>query len=183
MNIGYVKHKSNGVEGEGRKEWFELGIRPPFMQSATFSMHKNKNKTKATEPDYKIWTNYNRKGENFRGVEVGALWKKVQRDGVTPYFAGHIETPAVGTGKLYISLFETKLFQGEKAADIDWIYDVNWQPYSGGSNNQSTGGYTEPTAYTSSAHGGDIPIYDERETSTNTGSRNPITDADARLYM
>ena len=173
MNIGYVKHKSNGIEGEGRKEWFELGIRPPFMASATFSMHKNTRKQKDSEPDYKIWTNYNRKGEHFRGVEVGALWKKVSRDGKTNYFTGKIETPAVANGVLNITLFETKVFENDTAADIDWIYDVNWKPQSNNNSNASygTGGYTEPTTYTSNPNGGDdIPIHVE---SSNGGNIDP----------
>ena len=181
MNIGYVKHKSNGVEGEGRKEWFELGIRPPFMQSATFSMHKNKNKTKDSEPEYSIWTNYNRKGENFRGVKVGGLWKKMQKDGKTAYFTGVIESPAFNNGKLNIALFETKLFKDEVASDIDWIYDVNWQPYNGNSRNSNdynTSGYAEPIAYTSGANGNKIPVHDERESNAN----GQLSD-DARYYM
>uniref|UniRef100_UPI0040489CC5 DUF736 family protein n=1 Tax=Aliarcobacter sp. TaxID=2321116 RepID=UPI0040489CC5 len=183
MNIGYVKHKTNGMTGNERKEWFELGIRPPFMTSATFSMHKNQNKKNSNEPDYTIWTNYNRKGENFRGVKVGGLWKKVQRDGITPYFTGVIESPAFPpTGKLNITLFETKVFEGESAADIDWIYDVNWQPYQGNTNGASTGastgGYTEPIAYSSNPNGGnEIPVRME------DSKGRPVTAEEARLYM
>ena len=178
MNIGYVKHKTNGAIGDDRKEWFELGIRPPLMESATFSMHKNKSKQNANEPDYTIWTNYNRKGENFRGVKVGGLWKKLQKDKVTTYFTGVIESPAFATGKLNITLFEAKVFQGESAADIDWIYDVNWQPYQGNTNSTSTGGYTEPIAYASNPNGGDdIPIHVE------DSKGKPITAEEARLYM
>lgn len=175
-NIGYVKHKNNGKDGAERKEWFELGIRPPFMESATFSMHKNKDKRNSNEPDYTIWTNYNRKGEKFRGVKVGGFWKKVQRDGVTPYFTGVIESPAFVNGKLNITLFETKVFKDEVAADIDWIYDVNWQPSQG--SNQNTGGYTEPVAYASNPNGGaDIPVHIE------TPSGRPVTADEARMYM
>lgn len=179
MNIGYVKHKTNGAEGADRKEWFELGIRPPFMESATFSMHKNKDKSKATEPDYTIWTNYNRKGEKFRGIKVGGLWKKLQKDGTTPYFTGVIESPAFANGKLNITLFETKVFAGEVAADIDWIYDVNWQPFSENPNSgYSTGGYSEPVAYSSNPNGGDgIPVHMEN-------SRGGAVSAEeARMYM
>ena len=177
MNIGYVKHKTNGMTGDDRKEWFELGIRPPFMESATFSMHKNKSKQNANEPDYTIWTNYNRKGENFRGVKVGGLWKKLQKDKVTAYFTGVIESPAFATGKLNITLFEAKVFQGENAADIDWIYDVNWQPYQGNTNSTSTGGYTEPIAYASNPNGDDIPVHME------DSKGRPVTAEEARLYM
>ena len=169
MNIGAVKHKSNGLEGEQRKEWFELIIRPPFMQSATFSMHKNKNKQNPNEPDYKIWTNYNRKGENFRGVEVGAIWKKVSRDGKTTYLTGTIESPAFQFGKLNFALFETKVFSNETAADIDWIYDVNWNPpQSRGSNQQQT--YTEPVQR-------DIPIQYEN------AQGQSISQEEANQYM
>ncbi len=178
MNIGYVKHKNNGKDGAERKEWFELGIRPPFMESATFSMHKNQNKQNSNEPDYTIWTNYNRKGESFRGVKVGGLWRKVQKDGKTPYFTGVIESPAFTTGKLNITLFEAKVFEGETAADIDWIYDVNWQPYQGNSNSSSTGGYTEPTTYTSNPNGGaDIPVHIENS------NGKPVSADEARYYL
>ena len=178
MNIGYVKHKTNGMTGAERKEWFELGIRPPFMESATFSMHKNNDKKNSNEPDYTIWTNYNRKGESFRGVKVGGLWRKVQKDGKTQYFTGVIESPAFATGKLNITLFETKVFENEKAADIDWIYDVNWQPYQGNQNSNSTGGYTEPVAYASNPNGGaDIPVHMEN------ASGKMISADEARIYM
>lgn len=178
MNIGYIKHKTNGLTGNERKEWFELGIRPPFMESATFSMHKNQNKQNSNEPDYTIWTNYNRKGESFRGVKVGGLWRKVQRDGKTPYFTGVIESPAFATGKLNITLFEAKVFEGETAADIDWIYDVNWQPYQGNSNSSSTGGYTEPVTYSSNPNGGaDIPVHVENS------NGKTISADEARLYL
>lgn len=178
MNIGYVKHKTNGMTGAERKEWFELGIRPPFMESATFSMHKNNDKKNSNEPDYTIWTNYNRKGESFRGVKVGGLWRKVQKDGKTQYFTGVIESPAFATGKLNITLFETKVFENEKAADIDWIYDVNWQPYQGNSNSSSTGGYTEPVAYASNPNGGaDIPVHME------DASGKTISADEAKYYM
>lgn len=179
MNIGAVKFKTNGLDGEARREWYELIIRPPFVQSATFSVHPNKNKSKDSEPDYKIWSNYNRKGEHFRGVEVGALWKKLSKDRKTSYLNGFVESPAFANGKLNITLFETKKFDNEDASKIDWLYDVNWQPPRG-NYGQSSGydntGHTEPTMYTPSSNGNEIPVYVEPQ-------GKPISADEARNYL
>lgn len=161
MNIGAVKHKTNGKEGDERKEWFELIIRPPFMDSHTFSMHKNTRKQRDSEPDYKIWTNYNRKGEKFRGIEVGAVWKKKSRDGNTTFLSASIESPAFASGKINVTLFETKVFEGESAADIDWIYDVVWKPQTNNQSNSNYGGNTEPHSYTQGPSGNQIPVHVE----------------------
>ena len=162
MNIGAVKGRNNGKDGAERKEWFDLIIRPPFVPSMTLSMHKNKNRIKDSEPEYKIWYNYNRKGEAFRGVEIGAIWRKVSKDGKTTYFNGFIESPAFASGKLNITLFETKVFKNDDPSKIDWLYDVNWQaPKTNNSNSYNQSSYAEPVSYTSNNQGGEIPVYVE----------------------
>ena len=154
MNIGVIVQNSRMVHKDGadiKQEWLEMLIRAPFMASGTFSVHPNKAKQKNTEPDYNLWHNFSRKGESFRGTKVGALWKKVSKDGKTEYFDGHIENPTVYGGKMYVSIFKAKPLQGENAEDINWLYDVIWQPPKGNSQSNSSGnyggGYTPPVEY------------------------------------
>ena len=149
MNIGVITQNSRTVKKDGedvQQQWLEMAIRPPFMSSATFSVHPN-NKTKDNEPDYNIWYNFSRKGENYRGTKVGSLWKKKSKDGKTEYFSGHIENPIVANGKMYITVFKAKPMGNEKAEDINWIYDVIWQPYQANNNNNQSNGYTPPVQY------------------------------------
>ena len=180
-NIGAVKVRDNGKEGAEFRQWFELIVRPPFMQGMSFSMHKNEKKTDS-EPDYNIWYNYNRKSEKFRGVSVGGVWKKKSKDGKTDYFSGSIESPIFPSGKLNFSMFETKVFKNEEAKDIDWIYDVIYQaPRTQRDNNSYGGGYTEPHSYTQGANGSQIPIHYETQGQAANGSQ--ISEDEARMYM
>jgi uncharacterized protein (DUF736 family) len=124
MTIGNVVQKSFESNGKVVK-YIEMIIRPPFMNSATFTISENKNKDKESAPDYFINYSYNRKNETFRRVRVGSLWNKVSDNGVQ-YKSGYIETPAVSTGKLYITLFKAKQFENEAQAP-NWLYDVIYQ--------------------------------------------------------
>ncbi len=150
MNIGVIVQCSRTVEKDGEKvkqEWLDMMVRPPFMQSATLSVHQNKNKKKPSEPDFNLWYNFSRKGENFRGAKVGAMWRKTSQDGKTEYFSGHIENPLVYGGKMYITAFKAKPMQHEKAEDINWIYDVIWQPPKGNNNQSQQNTYAAPVDY------------------------------------
>lgn len=152
MQIGNIYTATRTVKKEGEdvnQEWLEMTIRPPFMASATFSVHPNKNKKGASEPDFNIWYNYCRKNERFKGTKVGAIWRKKSSDKKTDYFSGHIENPLVYGGKMYITAFKAKPMNNEKAEDINWLYDVVWQPPKGNNNsNNHSGGYVAPTTYT-----------------------------------
>ncbi len=183
MNIGVIVKNSRTVQKDGadvKQEWLEMIVRPPFVPSCTLSVHPNKNKKHDGEPDYNLWFNFSRKGESFRGTKVGALWRKHSKDGKTEYFSGHIENPLVYGGKLYVSVFKAKPMTHEKAEDINWLYDVIWQPPKGGSNNQNggygaaSGGYTPP-----------VENYDVGMNSTQTiaGMSQEELDNEASQYM
>jgi hypothetical protein len=79
MTIGNVIQKSFEKDGKAVK-YIEMIIRPPFMQSASFTISENKNKDKENAPDYFINFSYNRKDETFRRVRVGSLWNKVSEN-------------------------------------------------------------------------------------------------------
>jgi len=140
MKIGHVQKRSYKA-GEEVKSYLEMIVRPPMMESATFTVSVNKDKVNANEPDFNIWYSFNRKGEKYPSTKVGALWNKVSDKG-TEYKNGSIECPAVPGGKLNISVFATKVKEGE---EIDWSHDVLWSPpraqESGG---YSDGGYAAP---------------------------------------
>jgi uncharacterized protein (DUF736 family) len=152
MNIGVIVKNQRIVQKDGadqKQEWLEMIVRPPFIQSCTLSVHQNKNKKSGGEPDYNLWYNFSRKGESFRGTKVGALWRKNSKNGVE-YFSGHIENPLVYGGKMYVSVFKAKPMENEKAEDINWLYDVIWQPPKGGGTSNGgydQGGYTPPVEY------------------------------------
>jgi len=151
MKIGHVSKKSYKA-GEEVKSYLEMIIRPPFMESATFTVSANKEKLNPNEPDFMIWYNFNRKGEKYPSTKVGALWNKTSDKG-TEYKNGSIECPAVQGGKLSISVFAAKVKEGEA---VEWSHDVLWSPplASNNSNGYSDGGYAAP--YTPPA-----PIYEK----------------------
>ena len=39
---------------------------------------------------------------------IGGIWNAVSNDGKTNYFRGHIETPLVAGGRVYLALFSPK---------------------------------------------------------------------------
>lgn len=123
MKIGHVSKKFY-KSGEETKSYLEMIIRPPFMESATFTVSANREKQNPNEPDFNIWYSFNRKGEKYPSTKVGALWNKVSDKG-TEYKNGSIECPAVAGGKLNISVFAAKVNEGE---EIEWSHDVLWSP-------------------------------------------------------
>ena len=160
MNIGYVKHKTNGLTGAERKEWFELGIRMPFMESATFTISANKKKENSTkqEPDFKIYYSYNRKGEKYRRVEAGALWNRTTDDGLLEYKSGNIQNPLFPNGILYFSVFAAKPFEGENPENITWSHDVIWTPYNPNKNEENNNTKKETTPIYTEIDDDEIPF-------------------------
>lgn len=141
MKIGHVSKKNYKV-GEEVRSYLEMIIRPPMMESATFTVSANKEKVNPNEPDFNIWYSFKRKGEKCPSSKVGALWNKTSDSG-TEYKNGSIECPAVPGGKLNISLFVSKAKEGE---EIDWSHDVLWTPprVQEASNSYNDGGYAAP---------------------------------------
>ncbi|PHQ89538.1 MAG: hypothetical protein COB42_06855 [Sulfurimonas sp.] len=130
MNIGITNVKSfqvdDGNGGKKEKQFLEMSIRPPHMQSATYTITANKNKENENAPDFFINFSFNRKGENYPRARVGALWNKVSQDGATEYKGGHIESPLFQNGKIYVSVFEAKLIEG--FAPPKHRHNVVWSP-------------------------------------------------------
>lgn len=129
MNIGVINKREIQIDGKTHK-YHEMIIRPPFMESATFTISPNKKKenSKKSEPDFKIYFSYNRKGEKYRRVEAGALWNKKSDSGVE-YKSGNIQSPIFPGGILYFSVFAAKPFEGENPESITWTHEVIWIPY------------------------------------------------------
>jgi len=130
MNIGVTNIRtfkvSDGQGGKREKQYLEMSIRPPFMQSATFTITKNDKGDNENAPDYLINYSYNRKNEKYPRARVGALWNKTSQDGQTTYIGGHIESPLFATGKIYISVFAAKAFEGMPPPTHR--HDVVWSP-------------------------------------------------------
>lgn len=142
MTIGHVITE---YYGEDNKRHLRMVIRPPMMESGTFSVHPNTQKEKENEPDFNIWFNYNRKGEKFPSTKVGALWNKVSDRTGNKYKDGYIETPSAMGGKLYIAVVDAKAKEGESA--LPYSHNVLWSPprsNSGGGEYANDGGYAAP---------------------------------------
>lgn len=150
MNIGVI-NKKQIIVNEKPHQYLEMIIRPPFMESATFTVSVNKKKedSEKKEPDFKIYYSYNRKGESYRRIEVGAIWNKITNDGLK-YKSGNIQSPIFPNGTLYFSIFEAKPFEGEKPESITWSHEVVWTPYRPNeeqSSNNSNSNYNQNTNY------------------------------------
>lgn len=129
MNIGVINKREIPI-GDGKThKYLEMSVRPPFMESATFTISPNKKKenSEKVEPDFNIYYSYNRKGEKYRRVKVGAIWNKTSDDGIE-YKSGNIQSPIFPNGILYFSIFTAKPLEGESPESITWTHDVIWSP-------------------------------------------------------
>lgn len=129
MNIGITNIRSfkvdDGNGGKKDKAYLEMSIRPPHMESATYTITKNENKENDNAPDFYINYSFNKRGENYPRVRAGALWNK-SSDGELEYKGGHIESPLFANGKMYIAVFEAK--QREGFPPPTHRHDVAWSP-------------------------------------------------------
>jgi uncharacterized protein (DUF736 family) len=148
MNIGVVNQKKYTVgKGEDAKTipYLELIVRPPFMESGTFTISQNKNKQNDNEPDWIIYHSFNRRGENYRRSRAGAIWNKTKDD--LEYKTGHIDTPVMPNGRLNFTLFKAKPLENEDPAKITWAYDVVWNYYDPNKDENNTSSYHDTPAY------------------------------------
>jgi uncharacterized protein (DUF736 family) len=149
MNIGVVNHKKFKVgTGADAKQvpYLEMIVRPPLMESATFTITPNKNKQNDNEPDFHINFSFNRKNENYRRARAGAIWNKTK--GELEYKTGHIDTPMMPNGRLNITLFKAKQLEGETVAPT-WAYDVVWTYYKADEDSNDTSSYNNTPVYNS----------------------------------
>lgn len=145
-NIGAVYEAKKILEEGGEQKWLEMIIEMPFCERLRCAIYPNKNKKNPNDPTWLVWRSYNRKGENFRAVQIGAIWDKVSKSG-NPYKAGHIESAAMNNGKLHFSLFASKVYEGEDPKRVTWAYDVMYsapeKSYTN-SNNSYDSNYNQP---------------------------------------
>ena len=121
MNVGYFKHKTvkdqNGVE----QKFIGGMINIPFMRPIECSLIITPPEELAGNqkaPIYKIAL-YKPKGWEVSRQIIGGIWSAVSKDGKVNYFKGHIETPLVAGGRVYIALFEPK-------EDNGLMFEVTW---------------------------------------------------------
>jgi uncharacterized protein (DUF736 family) len=130
MNIGIINKKQFTIgTGENQKvqTYHEMSLRPPHMESATYTISPNKKKQKENEPDFNIYFSFNRKNEKYRRAKVGAIWNKVSDSGVK-YKSGELKSPAFPSGRLHFAVFEAKPLEGEDPSSITWTHDIIWSP-------------------------------------------------------
>lgn len=172
MTIGHVVKLTNKEEGSDYREWQQLIIKPPFMERMSATLVENRSKKNNNEPDFLLFENITQRGDKerfngktFNARQVGAVWRRVSRDGKTNFLAGSIDTPLVYGGRFNFSLFETKIPEGKNPEDYFWLYDAVWNPYTKTNNSYSNSNndYAEPTGYTSSPTGNNIPVYVEND--------------------
>ncbi|NOQ32433.1 MAG: DUF736 family protein [Helicobacteraceae bacterium] len=134
MKIGITTVQTIG-QGENKTTYLQMSVRPPFMESATFTITKNTNEQKAeNEPDYYINYSFNRKNEKFPRVRAGAIWDKVSDNGQTEYKSGVIESPIFQNGKIHIAIFEAKPI--DENTPLTHRHDVVWSPPQLNQNNE-----------------------------------------------
>jgi len=170
MTIGHIVKLTNKEKGENYKEWLQLIIEPPFMGRLSTTMFENKNKNKDNEPDFFLYENITKRGDKdkfggftFKARQIGAVWRRVSKDGKTNFLALSIDTPLVYGGKFNFSAFQSKAVDEAVEQEHFWLYDCVWKPYKANNNNSSyynNGDYAEPVGYTKGANG-DIPVYVE----------------------
>ena len=170
MVIGHIVNLTNKQEGENFKEWQQLIREPPFMGRVSATLVANKNKKNSNEPDFHLYENITKRGDKekfndktFKPRAIGAIWRRVSKNGQTNFLAGSIDTPMVYGGKFNFSLFETKIPDNANADDYFWTYDAVWNPFKkeNTSNNYNNSyDYAEPTTYTQGPNG-NIPVYSE----------------------
>jgi|GEM_PF-1949433 len=171
MTIGHIVKLTNKEKGDKYKEWLQLIIEPPFMGRLSATMFENKNKNKDNEPDFFLYENISKRGDKdkfegktFKVRQIGAVWRRVSKDGKTNFLALSIDTPLVYGGRFNFSAFETKVPPETNAENYFWLYDCVWKPYKPSGNNSSfytSNDYAEPLSYTSNPKGGEIPVYVE----------------------
>jgi len=171
MTIGHIVHLTNKESGEAYKEWLQLIIEPPFMGRLSATMFENKNKNKDNEPDFFLYENITKRGDKdklggktFKARQIGAVWRRVSKDGKTNFLAASIDTPLVYGGKFNFSAFESKAIDEANEQEHFCLYDCVWKPYkanNSSNNSYLSSDYAEPTTYTSNPNGTDIPVYVE----------------------
>ena len=102
--IGYVTRQE---DGSFRGQLRTLSIR------ADIDITPNRGKSSNSQPDYRIVTN---------GVEIGAAWKRVNRETAADYVSLSLAAPEFGPRKLYANL-------GRAAGqDDDSVFAAIWNP-------------------------------------------------------
>ena len=164
MQIGFVEKREMIVgkdENDQPKKvtWFEMVIKAPGIRPFNLKMAKGKPSTDGKKvPDWNLYFRANeKKGEEYRDLQAGSLWLGETKDKKIPYLGGHIESPAVQGGKIYIKLFKPEpKFEGEK---ITWLYDVLWFSDSQNTNNNTNNNTQNYTDY-SPQQGYNVEVYD-----------------------
>lgn len=147
MTIGHISKQS--FEDKGTKKlvsYLEMVIRPPMMESATFTIQHVKPETKRNEnePDYIIWYRAPQKSKYpYPSARVGALWNKIGKESGLEYKGGHIEHILAPGGKINIAVYVAKPKEGET---LPYSHDVVWSAPKPQSNEggYSDGGYAAP---------------------------------------
>lgn len=160
MTIGHVITE---YIGEEKKRHLKLVVRPPLMESGTFSIYPNSKKEKENEPDWYVWFNYTRTNDKvkFPSTQIGALWNRVGKHSGNKYFGGYIETPVAQGGKLYISIVEAK----KEGEILPYSHNVLWSAPKEDSDDNSNnyGGYAAPSY-------GNIPVTVKDPSGQTTGT-------------
>ena len=121
MNVGYFKHKTVKDQNGAEQKFIGGMINIQFMGAVKCSLVVTSEEEVAGNqkaPIYKI-AQYKPKGWEGSRQFIGGIWSAVSKDGKVNYFKGHIETPLVAGGRVYIALFEPK-------EDNGLLFEVTW---------------------------------------------------------
>lgn len=151
MQIGFVRQNVMKIKKDGEQKevrYLEMFLRPMFGNVQGFTLSKSTSDAE-NAPAYNIYA-HNTQGWISRKARVGALWMRETEEG-EKFMSGNIETPLVANGRMSISVWKAKpLFEGE---NVDWVYDVSWNPYD--EKKDDTSVPRVPTATTASQQSAD----------------------------
>ena len=110
MNVGYFKNQT--FKGQDGKEINFIGgmINIPFLRPIECSLIPTPDDELVKNQNAPIYKIVLFKPKNYEGARqvIGGIWAAISKDGNTSYFKGHIETPLVAGGRIYLALFSPK---------------------------------------------------------------------------
>lgn len=110
MNVGYFKNQTFKAQ-DGKEAKFIGGmINIPFLRPIECGLIPTPDDELAKNQNAPIYKIVLFKPKNYEGARqiIGGIWNAVSNDGKTNYFRGHIETPLVAGGRVYLALFTPK---------------------------------------------------------------------------
>jgi uncharacterized protein (DUF736 family) len=116
--IGTFEKKNAKDSGE---EYHQLKIALPFAVRGSFLAKKVKEKKSEKAPDFRVYHN---------GLEVGAIWNQISKDGQTYYKSGRMLCPLFASHELEFTVFQSKDEQKKELHPVFFEIEKDSKPAS-----------------------------------------------------